>query len=118
MLTYKQKKLIEKICFKPDEILTGCECDIVMVYHATACAQEAGFKFLFESGFDPEGVAEAFDAIGHKKAASTVRLTYQVFRSDPEDPALKTLSDAFRLMEETIETRLAEYLKTNSMISL
>ena len=48
-------------------------------------------------------------------AAYTVRLAYRVFRCNPSDPALKILADAVGLMNDPIESLLADYLENITM---
>ena len=111
MLTAEQKKKIETICFKSHKFCTDAEYNIEMVSSALSSCLECDFGVFFELGFYPEGVAEAFEAIGHKNAAYTVRLANRLFRCDSSDPALKILADAVGLMQDSIESLLVDYLE-------
>ena len=101
-------KDIEKLCVKPFENLTDSESNIVLVYTATVFLED-DLEIFFTLGFNSEEVAEAFEEIGHRMAACTVRLAYRVFRSSPSDPALKILEAAFFQMQNSIHTKLVEY---------
>ena len=113
MLAHEQKKKLETILSKNWGSHTDAESNIVMVFTATAFLN-GDFDILFESGFHPEGLAESFEAIGHRMAAYTVRLAYRVYRHNAEDPALKLLADAVGLMEDSINTLLGEYVESTT----
>jgi hypothetical protein len=110
VLKPEHKKQIESICWKAQESHTDEESIIVMVFTASAFLDD-DFGVFFKSGFDPVGVAKAYDAIGHKMAASTIRLAYRVYRHSPSDPVLEILANAVVLMKPSIEGLLADYLE-------
>lgn len=68
---------------------------------------------FFESGFDAEQISDAFDAIGHRMAAATVRHANLLYRISPEHDDLDTLGRALYAMQESIYHRLSSYLRGN-----
>ena len=114
----KQLALVEKL-MSGEGVLKRTEAVVVEVFTYTEAIIEAkDFQIMFDDGFDAEFVAERFDRIGHRMAASTIRLAHRIACTLPCDHTLEFLAYAFCQMEITILQKLEAYEKEHGMYGL